>query len=646
MELRERIALEKAVAPDRALALGAVQLCVCAAGEERWREAFTGAAVLHSSSAGVGFISLFPLAATSLSSLSSSSTSLSSFARLELYLELDYVELGPQFHVFEVHDGMVALNFADAADARTFSTNVKGLLILQKSPRQVRVAAVIDSPASPRKGNARAAPPPPVPDISSRRGGVNSSNGAPPPRPSKEPPASPKLSPKSPRKDNSSNSLLAAPVRPDSRDSGAAPLSRQSNANTGGSGAGSSSAAGQTLGKKAGILSFLKSFGKKEQQPRMEDVEISGPEGFEHRGHVGWDPNNGFDVKNLPSEWKHLFKAAGLKKKDLEDGQTAAFVMNHIADALVKQGSGGAVPAGTSAPLTSSSASVAPVSIGGGSAAPPPPPRRRDVPLPPTGRSPAASAGLSKSSGAIVLGQPASSSPPPDAHSVPSPSSSSKYRESLEAQPLTEAPPPPPVGRRSPRPGLTDSGTLGRSSGAVLPRGSAVSPPSYPAPSTSPRAAAVLPPPSPRSSAATTAEAPQYSPAVVNDAAAPPPPPPPPHASDVAAVSPRQATTFNAPPPPPPPSNDVNSVSPRPVSPPPSGGSSAGNAGGASFADQILTVKLKKAEDIRRGALPNLDEATSEGLIGSLALALKNRRGAIATPQDEAAEDSSDEWSD
>jgi hypothetical protein len=38
------------------------------------------------------------------------------------------------------------------------------------------------------------------------------------------------------------------------------------------------------------------------------DVPISGPSGFEHRSHIGWDPTNGFDIRNIPPEWKALFK--------------------------------------------------------------------------------------------------------------------------------------------------------------------------------------------------------------------------------------------------------------------------------------------------------------------------------------------------
>lgn len=69
-----------------------------------------------------------------------------------------------------------------------------------------------------------------------------------------------------------------------------------------------------------GFISSVRGFFKSmtaggSQEMREEDFVVSAPESFEHRSHVGWDKANGFDVKNLPPEWKSLFKSAGLKKK-------------------------------------------------------------------------------------------------------------------------------------------------------------------------------------------------------------------------------------------------------------------------------------------------------------------------------------------
>ena len=46
---------------------------------------------------------------------------------------------------------------------------------------------------------------------------------------------------------------------------------------------------------------------------------IGAPTNFQHLAHVGWDEQQGFQVQNLPAEWKNLFKSAGVTKKDLKN---------------------------------------------------------------------------------------------------------------------------------------------------------------------------------------------------------------------------------------------------------------------------------------------------------------------------------------
>lgn len=36
------------------------------------------------------------------------------------------------------------------------------------------------------------------------------------------------------------------------------------------------------------------------------------------------------EIRNIPPEWKKLFQAAGIKKSELKNKDTAAFVMNII----------------------------------------------------------------------------------------------------------------------------------------------------------------------------------------------------------------------------------------------------------------------------------------------------------------------------
>ena len=64
-----------------------------------------------------------------------------------------------------------------------------------------------------------------------------------------------------------------------------------------------------------------------------QELVIGLPTNFQHITHIGWDEQKGFQVENLPPEWKNLFKTAGIKRKDLENKDTAKL----IVDALIHQ---------------------------------------------------------------------------------------------------------------------------------------------------------------------------------------------------------------------------------------------------------------------------------------------------------------------
>jgi P21-Rho-binding domain/WH2 motif len=108
------------------------------------------------------------------------------------------------------------------------------------------------------------------------------------------------------------------------------------------------------------------------------DFQISGPTGFRHASHIGWDPDNGFDIRNIPPEWRKLFAAAGVKKSELKDANTAKFIMETVTEALANDPNAGPAP-----PI--------PTSFGGGPPAPPgrgPPPPPGGGPPPPPGGGP------------------------------------------------------------------------------------------------------------------------------------------------------------------------------------------------------------------------------------------------------------------
>ncbi|KAM9973767.1 hypothetical protein ACTFIW_010895 [Dictyostelium discoideum] len=136
--------------------------------------------------------------------------------------------------------------------------------------------------------------------------------------------------------------------------------------------------------KKGGFMS--KFFSSEEK-----DLEISAPTNFKHESHIGWDPENGFDIKNIPPDWRKLFQSAGIKKSELKNAETAQFIVNIIGEQMV----GGAPPPPTQpgrsappAPPSSNqpgrSAPPPPPSVGK-SAPPPPPPSHKTPAAPPSG---------------------------------------------------------------------------------------------------------------------------------------------------------------------------------------------------------------------------------------------------------------------
>eukprot|EP01006_Ploeotia_vitrea_P039951 TRINITY_DN66392_c7_g1_i3.p1 TRINITY_DN66392_c7_g1~~TRINITY_DN66392_c7_g1_i3.p1 ORF type:complete len:612 (+),score=316.01 TRINITY_DN66392_c7_g1_i3:169-2004(+) len=78
--------------------------------------------------------------------------------------------------------------------------------------------------------------------------------------------------------------------------------------------------------KKKGSVSrfFSKMFGKDDDDEAK--VQISKPSNFVHRSHIGFNPETGFNVEDIPDEWKAIFKEAGIKKKDLRNPETAALI--------------------------------------------------------------------------------------------------------------------------------------------------------------------------------------------------------------------------------------------------------------------------------------------------------------------------------
>jgi len=80
-------------------------------------------------------------------------------------------------------------------------------------------------------------------------------------------------------------------------------------------------------------INFFKKWEKPpEKKPAREEFTLSKPQNFRKVAHIGWDAENGFEVNNIPDDWKAMFKDAGITKKEAQDPETAKFIMNVVSD--------------------------------------------------------------------------------------------------------------------------------------------------------------------------------------------------------------------------------------------------------------------------------------------------------------------------
>jgi hypothetical protein len=61
---------------------------------------------------------------------------------------------------------------------------------------------------------------------------------------------------------------------------------------------------------------------------------IGAPTNFKHHHHIGFDPKTGFEVNNVPDQWKDIFRHAGIKKKDLQDPAMASVIYSALQSEL------------------------------------------------------------------------------------------------------------------------------------------------------------------------------------------------------------------------------------------------------------------------------------------------------------------------
>uniref|UniRef100_A0A452TQ57 WASP actin nucleation promoting factor n=1 Tax=Ursus maritimus TaxID=29073 RepID=A0A452TQ57_URSMA len=71
---------------------------------------------------------------------------------------------------------------------------------------------------------------------------------------------------------------------------------------------------------------------KRSGKKKISKADIGAPSGFKHVSHVGWDPQNGFDVNNLDPDLRSLFSRAGISEAQLTDAETSKLIYDFIED--------------------------------------------------------------------------------------------------------------------------------------------------------------------------------------------------------------------------------------------------------------------------------------------------------------------------
>ncbi|XP_053572634.1 actin nucleation-promoting factor WASL isoform X2 [Bombina bombina] len=185
----------------------------------------------------------------------------------------------------------------------------------------------------------------------------------------------------------------------------------------------------------------------KNKKKRITKADIGTPSNFQHIGHVGWDPNTGFDVNNLDPELKKLFDLCGISEAQLKDKETSKVIYDFIektggVEAVKNELRRQAPP--PPPPPPSRGGPPVPPPYTSGPPPPPPPARGRGAPPLPPSRAPLAAPPPpppTRPGAHVPPPPPYRMFPPPQTHSSPAP-----------ASPPPPPPPPPPVPGSTPPP--------------------------------------------------------------------------------------------------------------------------------------------------------------------------------------------------
>jgi Wiskott-Aldrich syndrome protein len=128
------------------------------------------------------------------------------------------------------------------------------------------------------------------------------------------------------------------------------------------------------VSKKESIKNWFKRHSSKEEETTMA---ISAPSNFRHVSHIGWSPDSGFQVENIPPEWKKIFASAGIRKKELRDPEAAKFIMG-VVISTASPDTATATAATTAAAAPPPPPPPAPTPTAAVSVPPPPAPREEE----------------------------------------------------------------------------------------------------------------------------------------------------------------------------------------------------------------------------------------------------------------------------
>ncbi|XP_061108584.1 actin nucleation-promoting factor WASL-like isoform X2 [Conger conger] len=318
---------------------------------------------------------------------------------------------------------------------------------------------------------------------------------------------------------------------------------------------------------------------------RLTKADIGTPSNFQHIGHVGWDPNTGFDLNNLDPELMNLFDRCGISEAELKDKETSKVIYDFIEQ-----------KGGLEAVKNEFRRQAPP---------PPPPPSRGGPPPPPPHYS-------------------GPSRPPPPSRGRGAPPPPPPSRAPTSAPPPPPPPPSRPHGGGHPPPPPPNRGHL---------------PPPPPPSHASMTPHAVAPPPPP----------PFSSPASSGSGAPPPPPPPPPPPGPPPPAPPPLPDVDGGDSLPAPMGQaallaqirgGTNLKKMEPNSKPASG------TGRGALLDQIRQgTKLKNVADTSENS-PPATPAPSAGIVGALMEVMQKRSKAIHSSDEDDDDDDDDDFED